>query len=59
MTSNLGADLLASLPEGVPSSTVKGDLMEFVRGHLSPEVKIKKKNKADPTNIHQKLNKRN
>jgi ATP-dependent Clp protease ATP-binding subunit ClpB len=37
MTSNLGADFLARLPEGVPSSAAKGDVMEVVRHHLAPE----------------------
>jgi len=37
MTSNLGADYLARLPEGVPSVAAKSDVMETVRSHLAPE----------------------
>ena len=37
MTSNLGADYLARLPEGVPSTAAKGEVMEVVRSHLAPE----------------------
>ncbi len=37
MTSNLGADYLARLPEGVPSTAAKNDVMEVVRAHLAPE----------------------
>lgn len=37
MTSNLGADILASLPEGVPSSSAKDQVNEVVREHFAPE----------------------
>eukprot|EP00339_Tiarina_fusa_P012903 CAMPEP_0117000006 /NCGR_PEP_ID=MMETSP0472-20121206/2504_1 /TAXON_ID=693140 ORGANISM="Tiarina fusus, Strain LIS" /NCGR_SAMPLE_ID=MMETSP0472 /ASSEMBLY_ACC=CAM_ASM_000603 /LENGTH=752 /DNA_ID=CAMNT_0004699579 /DNA_START=59 /DNA_END=2318 /DNA_ORIENTATION=+ len=37
MTSNIGADLLASLPEGSHSSAARDSVMERVRGTLPPE----------------------
>eukprot|EP01101_Sappina_pedata_P000024 TRINITY_DN1001_c0_g1_i2.p1 TRINITY_DN1001_c0_g1~~TRINITY_DN1001_c0_g1_i2.p1 ORF type:complete len:376 (+),score=153.83 TRINITY_DN1001_c0_g1_i2:1340-2467(+) len=37
MTSNLGSDKFARLPEGEPSSAVKGEVMETVRGVFPPE----------------------
>ena len=37
MTSNIGADLLASLPEGSPSSVAKDQVMDRVRHTLQPE----------------------
>lgn len=37
MTSNLGADTLARLPEGVPSSAARGDVMDVVRRAFPPE----------------------
>jgi len=37
MTSNLGADLLASLPDGTPSTAARDDVMEVVRSHFTPE----------------------
>jgi len=37
MTSNLGADILARLPEGVPSSAARPNVMEVVRHHFPPE----------------------
>ena len=37
MTSNLGADLLARLPEGTPSTSARGDVMEVVRRSFPPE----------------------
>lgn len=37
MTSNLGADILASLPEGQPSVVARDDVLYSVRGHFAPE----------------------
>lgn len=37
LTSNLGSDILASLPEGVPSSAATSDVLGVVRGHYAPE----------------------
>eukprot|EP00127_Corallochytrium_limacisporum_P005285 Clim_evm16s202 gene=Clim_evmTU16s202 len=37
MTSNIGADVLASLPEGHKSIEAKGDVMRQVRQHFAPE----------------------
>lgn len=37
MTSNLGADALAKLPEGQPAESARGAVMEEVRAHLAPE----------------------
>ena len=37
MTSNLGADALARLPEGVPSTEARPEVMETVRAHFPPE----------------------
>jgi ATP-dependent Clp protease ATP-binding subunit ClpB len=37
MTSNLGADVLASLPEGAPSASARSQVMEVVRHHFPPE----------------------
>lgn len=37
MTSNIGADHLAALPEGAQSSDVRSDVMTAVRHHLAPE----------------------
>eukprot|EP00012_Vannella_robusta_P011850 CAMPEP_0206199960 /NCGR_PEP_ID=MMETSP0166-20121206/10577_1 /ASSEMBLY_ACC=CAM_ASM_000260 /TAXON_ID=95228 /ORGANISM="Vannella robusta, Strain DIVA3 518/3/11/1/6" /LENGTH=719 /DNA_ID=CAMNT_0053618171 /DNA_START=126 /DNA_END=2285 /DNA_ORIENTATION=- len=37
MTSNIGADILAALPEGSRSETAKDSVMERVRGTLQPE----------------------
>jgi ATP-dependent Clp protease ATP-binding subunit ClpB len=37
MTSNLGADILAALPEGVPSSKARDDIMKIVRATFAPE----------------------
>lgn len=37
MTSNIGADYLASLPEGGQSGDVRADVMASVRQHLAPE----------------------
>ncbi|RHY06437.1 hypothetical protein DYB36_006404 [Aphanomyces astaci] len=36
-TSNLGSDVLATLPEGVPSVDAEDDVMEIVRHHYPPE----------------------
>jgi len=37
LTSNLGSEILASLPEGVPSSVAGADVLRVVRGHYAPE----------------------
>ncbi|ADZ68913.1 ATP-dependent chaperone ClpB [Polymorphum gilvum] len=37
MTSNLGAEYLASQPEGQDSDAVRGEVMAVVRGHFRPE----------------------
>ena len=37
MTSNLGADILAALPEGVPSMDARPDVMRVVQQSLAPE----------------------
>lgn len=37
LTSNLGSDVLANLPEGVPSSAAETDVLRIVRGHYAPE----------------------
>lgn len=37
MTSNLGADVLASLPSGMKSSEAREEVMAVVRQHLQPE----------------------
>merc|ERR1712137_56984 len=37
MTSNIGADILASLPEGSSSRSARDSVMERVRGTLAPE----------------------
>ncbi|ETV99381.1 ATP-dependent chaperone ClpB, variant 1 [Aphanomyces invadans] len=36
-TSNLGSEVLATLPEGVPSIDAEDDVMEIVRRHYAPE----------------------
>jgi ATP-dependent Clp protease ATP-binding subunit ClpB len=37
LTSNLGSEILASLPEGVPSSVAGADVLRVVRDHYAPE----------------------
>eukprot|EP01111_Echinosteliopsis_oligospora_P015908 TRINITY_DN6447_c0_g1_i1.p1 TRINITY_DN6447_c0_g1~~TRINITY_DN6447_c0_g1_i1.p1 ORF type:complete len:853 (-),score=302.08 TRINITY_DN6447_c0_g1_i1:26-2584(-) len=37
MTSNLGADLLASLPEGTPTTAIRDDILSVVRSRFPPE----------------------
>ncbi|KAL6072984.1 Chaperone protein ClpB [Balamuthia mandrillaris] len=37
MTSNLGAEYLADLPEGVPSSAARDEVMGVVRANMAPE----------------------
>lgn len=37
LTSNLGSEILASLPEGLPSSVAESDVLSVVRSHYSPE----------------------
>jgi len=54
MTSNLGADLLASLPDGTPSSSVRDDVMEVVRAHFSPEFL----NRIDESVMFNRLNRK-
>jgi len=38
MTSNIGAEILAQVPEGAPSSSVRAEVMEQVRAFLAPEL---------------------
>eukprot|EP00658_Telonema_sp_P-2_P039478 TRINITY_DN28240_c0_g1_i1.p1 TRINITY_DN28240_c0_g1~~TRINITY_DN28240_c0_g1_i1.p1 ORF type:complete len:214 (-),score=74.94 TRINITY_DN28240_c0_g1_i1:233-874(-) len=37
MTSNMGADIIARLPEGAPSSDASPEVMQIVQRHMSPE----------------------
>ncbi|KAG4061596.1 Chaperone protein [Phytophthora cactorum] len=37
LTSNLGSEILARLPEGAPSSVADADVMNVVRSHYAPE----------------------
>ena len=37
LTSNLGADALSALPDGMPASTAKADVMQAVQAHFKPE----------------------
>ncbi|NWG46921.1 MAG: ATP-dependent chaperone ClpB [Alphaproteobacteria bacterium] len=37
MTSNLGSDYLANLPDGADTASVREDVMAVVRGHFRPE----------------------
>jgi ATP-dependent Clp protease ATP-binding subunit ClpB len=37
LTSNLGSEVLADLPEGMPSVDAEGQVMEVVRRHYAPE----------------------
>ncbi|KAG1684890.1 hypothetical protein DVH05_010184 [Phytophthora capsici] len=37
LTSNLGSEILAGLPEGAPSSLAENDVMNVVRSHYAPE----------------------
>lgn len=37
LTSNLGSDILAQLPEGQPSINAESDIMEVVRSYYAPE----------------------
>ncbi|GAM17625.1 hypothetical protein SAMD00019534_008000 [Acytostelium subglobosum LB1] len=37
LTSNLGADILANLPEGTPSSSAREEVMSVVRSRFQPE----------------------
>lgn len=37
LTSNLGSDILAGLPEGSPSSVAEGEVLNVVRSHYAPE----------------------
>uniref|UniRef100_K3W6H8 Clp R domain-containing protein n=1 Tax=Globisporangium ultimum (strain ATCC 200006 / CBS 805.95 / DAOM BR144) TaxID=431595 RepID=K3W6H8_GLOUD len=37
LTSNLGSDVLAGLPEGMPSSVAETEVLSAVRGHYAPE----------------------
>ncbi|MBQ2261828.1 MAG: ATP-dependent chaperone ClpB [Loktanella sp.] len=51
LTSNLGAQALSQLPDGVDSSAAKRDVMEAVRGHFRPEFL----NRLDETIIFDRL----
>jgi len=53
MTSNLGADALAALPEGQPSSSAQEPVMQEVRAHFRPEFL----NRIDDTIIFNRLSK--
>ncbi|KAJ8905083.1 hypothetical protein NDN08_001594 [Rhodosorus marinus] len=53
MTSNLGADALAALPEGQPSSSAREPVMQEVRAHFRPEFL----NRIDDTIIFNRLSK--
>eukprot|EP01117_Protostelium_nocturnum_P013239 TRINITY_DN4933_c0_g1_i1.p1 TRINITY_DN4933_c0_g1~~TRINITY_DN4933_c0_g1_i1.p1 ORF type:complete len:812 (-),score=257.19 TRINITY_DN4933_c0_g1_i1:98-2533(-) len=55
MTSNLGADALAELPEGVPSSAATNEVMFKVRSHFSPEFL----NRIDSTVLFNRLSRQN
>ena len=37
MTSNMGADIIARLPEGAPSSDASPEVMQIVQRHMAPE----------------------
>jgi len=37
LTSNLGSDILANLPEGLPSAVAETEVLSVVRGHYAPE----------------------
>ncbi|RLN51266.1 hypothetical protein BBJ29_009875 [Phytophthora kernoviae] len=37
LTSNLGSEILAGLPEGAPSTMAEGEVMNVVRSHYAPE----------------------
>ena len=51
LTSNLGAQALSLLPDGVDSSAAKAEVMEAVRGHFRPEFL----NRLDETIIFDRL----
>jgi ATP-dependent Clp protease ATP-binding subunit ClpB len=51
LTSNLGAQVLSELPEGVESSEVRREVMQAVRGHFRPEFL----NRLDETIIFDRL----
>ncbi|MGB2497962.1 MAG: AAA family ATPase, partial [Planktomarina sp.] len=52
LTSNLGAQVLSELPDGMDSSEARRDLMDAVRGHFRPEFL----NRLDETIIFDRLN---
>ena len=52
LTSNLGAQVLSELPEGMDSSEARRDVMDAVRGHFRPEFL----NRLDETIIFDRLN---
>jgi len=52
LTSNLGAQVLSELPDGMDSSEVRRDVMDAVRGHFRPEFL----NRLDETIIFDRLN---
>ena len=51
LTSNLGAQVLSELPDGMDSSEVRRDVMDAVRGHFRPEFL----NRLDETIIFDRL----
>ena len=52
LTSNLGAQVLSELPEGMESSEARREVMDAVRGHFRPEFL----NRLDETIIFDRLN---
>ena len=52
LTSNLGAQVLSELPDGMDSSEARRDVMDAVRGHFRPEFL----NRLDETIIFDRLN---
>jgi len=54
LTSNLGAQVLSQLPEGMESSAARREVMDAVRGHFRPEFL----NRLDETIIFDRLTRR-
>ncbi len=54
LTSNLGAQVLSELPEGMESSAARREVMDAVRGHFRPEFL----NRLDETIIFDRLTRR-
>ena len=52
LTSNLGAQVMSELPDGMDSSEARRDVMDAVRGHFRPEFL----NRLDETIIFDRLN---